>query len=174
MKIGLKKNRYWITGLSIVAVFTMGYTAVQIPEAKAEREQEEAQAEVTDQVEAIVKDVNALYSDESRTMLAEGVTLDEINAIEAEVLKLEGSTDFTNESGAMLNESITELSYAKAMVELRDMTNALFNTDGTVKEDVDVQAVQTKANEVKEFKPEYASTIQVQIDDANIQLAAIS
>lgn len=162
----LKKNKYMVAGISGVAVFIAIIGLASVVNAK--------EAEVSERIEAIVSDVNSLYEDETKAVLAEGVTMDQVLSIEEEIAVLLEDEFLTDESKSELELASTELGYVKQMIELRDLATALFNEDGTIKEGADIEAVQIKADSLKEFKPEYVATIQVQIDDANAQVAAIA
>lgn len=133
----------------------------------------EAMTESESLVNEIVAEVDALYEDETKAVLAEGVTMDMVVAIEEDIADAEEMT-MTDEVAEALEVATTDLSYAKQMVELRDMALALLDDSGVLVDGADVQAVQEKADSLASIKPDWVGLMQMQIDKAKKQQDAIT
>lgn len=132
-----------------------------------------AMAKTTDQVEQISAEVDALYSDETHAMLADTATMEQVVAIEEDVDALNSNENHTEESAKALEETTTELNNAKLMVDLRDSANALFK-EGILIQGSDIAAVEAKATELNEIKPDFVASIMPTINEAKNQQTLIN
>lgn len=162
----IKRNKYKILVASLVTVFLviigLGYMKAQ------------AEEDIKSEVERIVSNVTALYTDETLTILADETTIEQINQntkdIEAARADRFISTSLKND----LEEAELQNDYAKQMLELRDMSYALFDENGVLIADADINAVVEKANEVAKVKPEYVTHLNPYIVEANAQQNAMN
>lgn len=160
MKKFIKENKVWaivaVVGLVLALLITIVVGNVS----------EKTTSE--NLVNEIVADVNALYEDETKIVLAEGTTMDMVVAIEEKVADVQ-EMSMTEEVAETLELAITDLEYAKQMVELRDMALELLDDNGVLVDGADIQAVQDKADALAPIKPEWVGLVQMQIDEATKQ-----
>lgn len=171
----IKENKFIAIGASAAAILVLLFSLSFVKDARAEKMAEEKaanEAATLAEVEAVYAEVEALYTDETLTMLADGVTIEQITPIEEEIASLEEDEYLTTESGALLTGASTELEYTKMMVDLRDSATALLK-DGVLVQGADIAAVEAKATELNAFKPEYVASIMPTITEAKNQKASI-
>lgn len=132
------------------------------------------EAKTLEQVDVIVADIAALFSDDSKTMLADDVTMGQVIAIEEDIEEFENSDELTPEADEILSVAKEDLNDAKEMVDLRDSANALIDEEGRLVEDSDIASVQAKADSLAEKKPEFVASIQPIITEAQNQANAVA
>lgn len=133
-----------------------------------------AEAKTLELVETVASNVDALYSDGTKTMLAEDATMENVVAIESDIEEIEKSEELTQDAEQILSTAKEDLAYAKSMVDLRDSTEGLFDENGRLIDDADIATVQKKADELTADKPEFVASIQPLIIEANAQQSAIT
>lgn len=168
----IKKYKIAVIGVSVVFGIFVLFIASQVKAANEAEELAANQAETLAEVEAIAAEVDTLYTDDTKSMLAEDVTMEQLTTIEDKIAVISEDEYLTTESQALLDETALELSYTKQMVDLRDSATALLK-DGILVQGADIAAVELKATELNPIKPEFVASIMPTINEAKAQQEAI-
>ncbi|MBC1604455.1 hypothetical protein HCJ39_06990 [Listeria rocourtiae] len=163
-----------------VSVALVGGTGLWFSQQNAQAQEEsrlEAQKETQIKkdlatVAAIQADINLLYKDEKKEFLAAGASLKEIDAIQAELKKLEGRS-FDAKVGEKINTAVMDTGYAQNMILLEKSANSLLDSKGVLTVNADVEVAKKRAAELKNFKPAFTALQEQKINNAVNQKTAI-
>lgn len=156
-----------IITISIAAVAVIGIivAGTVLYTNKTEMKEQTASAE---KVEQISKEVEALYADDSKEMLAEDATMEKVLEIEEKIAD-EENLSMDSDTAEKLDTAIKDLDYAKSMIDLRDSAAALLDANGALVEGADIASVEAKATELQPDKSVFVESQMLIINEAKAQ-----
>ncbi len=155
--------------VSVVVVVAILFVVAATTFWKASANNNEIERKVID----IQKDVDALYADEKKEMLVDGITQKELNYVDAAVKKVEDQK-MPSETDKTLNRAKKELAMAEEMFDLQGKVNALLDETGALVENADIESVEKLASNLEKEKKKFVDEQRVIIEEAKAQQLAIT
>lgn len=165
--IGMKKTIIiWIAAILVLAG-AAGFTVWKINDVKEKKE-----LALLEDISSIQDDVNSLYADGQKTNLADHIDMNRIQQSQDLLGKYSGK-ELSAQATLLLKQASTDLSFAEKMFELKQSIGQLFDANGAIVQEADIDAHKGRLDALRTEKPNFADKMMVLILEAEAQKVQI-